>query len=201
MAEHYYTEKPQSAVKEIDFEYRILGSTLRFTSVSGVFAFGDRVDRASELLIENFAPSGTHPSALDIGCGYGPVAIFIKARYPHLDVYALDINERAVEYARLNAQKNGVYVHVEKSDLYEEVRERRFGDIVSNPPIAAGKALNTRLIREAHGLLAPGGALHIVAYHNKGGETLRGIMRDAFGNAEDIAKSGGIRVYRSVRTE
>jgi 16S rRNA G1207 methylase RsmC len=48
--------------------------------------------------------------------------------------------------------------------------------------------------------LNPNGALWLVAYHNKGGETLREIMRGRFGNAEDIVKSGGIRVYKSVKT-
>lgn len=201
MTEHYFSENPQSPIREKHFEYRILGSTLTFTSVSGVFAFDDRVDRASELLITHFRPSGAHPSVLDAGCGYGPVAIFIKDRYPHLDVQALDINERAVEYARRNAEKNNVYIKVMKSNLYEELGEMLLGDIVSNPPIAAGKELNTRLIQEARKHLYPGGSLQIVAFHNKGGETLKKIMFSAFGNVEDAAKSGGIRVYRAVRIE
>lgn len=199
MAEHYYTEKPHSEVKEKPFNYRILGNELSFVSVSGVFAFDSRVDKASELLIANFKPSGAHPSLLDAGCGFGPIAIFIKARYPHLDVYAVDINERAVDYTRKNAELNNIHVQASKSDLYNELGETCFGDIVSNPPIAAGKAVNTRLIREAGDHLFPGGALQIVAFHNKGGETLKGIMRDVFGNAEDIVKSGGVRVYRAVR--
>jgi 16S rRNA G1207 methylase RsmC len=201
MTEHYYSEKPESQIKEREFECRILASTLSFTSVSGVFAFDNKVDRASELLIEYFKPSGVHHSVLDVGCGYGPIALFIKDRYPHLDVHAVDINERAVLYARRNAERNGIYIKVLKSNLYEGLGDIKFGDIVSNPPLAAGKALNTSLIQEARMHLAIGGSLQIVAFHNKGGETLKGIMRDAFGNAEDVVKSGGIRVYRSIRAE
>lgn len=199
MSDHYYTEKPQSEIRECRFDWRIIGNTLSFVSVSGVFAFDDRVDKASDLLITHFKPSGAHPSVLDVGCGFGPIALFIKARYPHLDVTALDINERAVAYTAKNADLNNLFVRVLKSDLYSEVEEQAYGDIVSNPPLAAGKAINLRLIQEASRHLFPGGALQLVAYHNKGGETLKKMMKETFGNAEDVVKSGGIRVYRSIK--
>lgn len=196
--EHYYTENPQSEIKESRFSYEIHGNTLEFISVSGVFAFGEKVDRASALLIDNFRPSGASAFLLDVGCGFGPISLFIKQRYPHLQVTGLDINERAVEYARKNAELNHLYVDFVKSNLYEKLEGRRFGDIVSNPPLAAGKALNTRLIYESKDLLEKNGALWLVAYHNKGGETLKKMMKECFGNVEDIEKSGGVRVYRSI---
>lgn len=197
--EHYYTERPQSEVKENHFSYEIKGLLLEFTSVSGVFAFGDKVDRATQLLIENFKPSGASNFLLDVGCGFGPISLYIKSRYPHIQVTAIDINERAIVYTQKNALHNNLYIDVLKSDLYEVLKDKLFGDIVSNPPIAAGKVMNTRLIQEAKDHLITNGALWLVAYHNKGGGTLKKIMGDTFGNVEDIEKSGGIRVYRSIK--
>lgn len=197
--EHYYTENPQSQIKENHFEFEIKGKKLDFTSVSGVFAFGERVDKASQLLIESFKPSGAGNFLLDIGCGFGPISLFIKSRYPHIQATAIDINERALLYTKKNADKNDLHIEVMKSDLYDALQGRLFGDIVSNPPIAAGKALNTKLIEEAKEHLIVNGALWLVAFHNKGGETLKKIMKNIFGNVEDIEKSGGIRVYRSVK--
>lgn len=196
--EHYYTEKPQSEVKENIFSYEIKGIKLDFVSVSGVFAFSDRIDKATQLLIENYRPSGAGNFVLDVGCGIGPISLYIKHRYPHLQVTGVDINERAVEYTKKNARKNYLEIEAIKSDLYEGLPGRFFGDILSNPPIAAGKVLNTRLITEAREHLLKNGALWLVAFHNKGGETLKKIMNEVFGNVEDIEKSGGIRVYRSV---
>lgn len=199
MTDHYFTEQPNSEIRENSFQYKIIGNSLQLTSVSGVFAYGSRVDKASELLIQNFKPSGVLPSVLDVGCGFGPIALFIKARYPHLNVVAVDVNERALAYTRRNAEQNNLAITAIKSNLYEALGDSLFGDILSNPPIAAGKAVNTRLIQEAMEHLAPGGSLQLVAFHNKGGETLKRMMAETFGNADDIEKSGGIRVYRSVK--
>lgn len=196
--EHYYSEKPQSDIRENEFNYKIKGIELKFTSVSGVFAFSDKVDKASQLLIENFRPSGAGNFLLDMGCGIGPISLYLKSRYPHLQITAVDINERAVLYTNENAQKNNLSIEVLKSNLYSELDERLFGDIVSNPPIAAGKAVNRMLISGAKDHLLQNGALWLVAFHNKGGSTLKKIMNEVFGNVEDIEKKGGIRVYRSV---
>ncbi len=197
MSEHYYAEHPTSEIKEKSFRQKIRDIELSFTSVSGVFSFENRIDRASELLIEVFRPSGG--TVLDLGCGYGAIGLFIKALYRNLIVCMSDVNERAADYSMLNASTNRLEVKVIKSDLFSELEGIAFNDIVTNPPLAAGKKLLTKLIDEAFDHLNPGGALWLVAYHNKGGSTLKNIMKERFGNAEDMEKSGGIRVYRSIR--
>jgi len=196
MNEHYYTEHPTSEIKERAFQQIIKNAELSLTSVSGVFSFEDRVDRASMLLIKSFSPSGR--AVLDLGCGYGAVGLFIKAFYKNQLVCLSDINERAVEYSMLNASKNHLEIKAVKSDLFSTFDNIFFDDIVTNPPLAAGKKLLTRLISEAFDHLNPNGALWLVAYHNKGGSTLKEIMKTRFGNAEDMEKSGGIRVYKSI---
>ncbi len=195
MSEHYYTEKPNSPLKEKEFSCSIKGRVLTLTSVSGVFSFSDRMDKASKLLVESFAPSGS--AVLDLGCGYGAIGLFIKALYPEQELVLSDINERAVIYARKNAQRNKLKVEVIKSHLFSAMPEHLFDDIVANPPIAAGKELLGRLISESYSHLNSQGSLWLVAFHNKGGSSLKKMMLEQFGNVEDVEKSGGIRVYRS----
>lgn len=197
MSEHYYTEQPTSEIKEKTFIQKIKQAELSLTSVSGVFSHENKVDRASELLIECFQPTGA--SVLDLGCGYGAVGLFIKALYKNQIVCLSDINERAVDYSRLNASRNRLEIKAVKGDLFSAVEGITFDDIVTNPPLAAGKKLLTQLIDESFDHLSPSGALWLVAYHNKGGSTLKEIMKKRFGNAEDMEKGGGIRVYNSVR--
>jgi SAM-dependent methyltransferase len=124
--EHYYSEHPTSAIKEREFTQKIENAELNLSSVSGVFAFEDRVDRASLLLIEAFEPSGA--SVLDLGCGYGAVGLFIKAIFGKQSVTLSDINERAVDYARKNALKNHLEVESVKSDLYSAFEGDRFDE-------------------------------------------------------------------------
>ncbi|MCX8131364.1 MAG: methyltransferase [Clostridia bacterium] len=196
MDEHYYTINPTSEIKEKSYSYTIKDKTLSFVAVSGVFSFDLRVDKASELLIKNFTPSAS--SILDMGCGYGPIGLFIKSIFPDQRVYMTDINNRAIEYAKLNAKNNRLEVNICQSDLFSNLTNKKFDDIVSNPPIAAGKKLLTGFINDSKNYLNPNGSLWLVAFHNKGGSTLKEIMNKAFGNVEDIEKSGGIRVYKAV---
>ena len=199
MAEHYFTEDPTSEIVELPFEVTFKGHQLSFVSVSGVFSHEPRIDKASQLLLDVFEPSGAAASLLDVGCGFGPIGLCLKAAFPMLSVTMTDINRRAVAYAKANADRNHIHAEAVQGDLYTAICDRRFGDIVSNPPMAAGKAVNLRLIAEAAAHLEPGGALWLTCFHNKGGETLRKAMAAAFGNVSDVEKGGGIRVYRSVR--
>ncbi|MHB8063651.1 MAG: class I SAM-dependent methyltransferase [Ruminiclostridium sp.] len=197
MSQHYFSENPESEIKEKSFAETICGTELNFTSVSGVFSFGTKIDRASFNLIKNFSPSGS--SILDIGCGYGAIGLYIKALFPSQTVTMLDVNNRALDYARKNANTNKLVVEVINSNLYDSIPDRLFGDIVSNPPIAAGKELNSKLLTEAYQHLTENGALWLVAFHNKGGSTLKDKMKSVFGNVTDIDKSGGIRVYKAIK--
>ena len=169
MSEHYYTEQPTSDIKEKNFSQTIRGIELSLTSVSGVFSHENKVDKVSELLIKTYKPTGK--TVLDLGCGYGAIGLFIKALYNNLIVCLADINERAVDYSALNASKNHLDVKVVKSDLFSAFDSIQFDDIVTNPPLAAGKKLLTNLIDQAYDHLNPNGALWLVAYHNKGGST------------------------------
>lgn len=197
MKEHYYTENPESEIKEITFDYKIKNVSLRLTSVSGVFSFKSKIDKASELLIESFNPSGK--MLLDIGCGYGAIGLFLKALFPNLVVCLSDVNNRAVEYSIINARNNNLQVKAIQSNLFSNLSGLVFDDIVTNPPIAAGKKLNIDLINESYEHLNTGGAFWLVAYHNKGGSTYKNIMKEKFDNVEDVGKSGGIRVYKSIK--
>ncbi len=197
MSQHYFTENPNSEIKEKSFTENVNGKQLYFTSVSGVFSFENRIDKVSNNLIVNFTPSGS--SILDVGCGYGAIGLSLKALFPSQSVTMIDINNRALDYTRKNASANHLEVEVLHSNLYDALSCRTFDDIVSNPPFAAGKELNIRLIEAASEYLSENGALWLVAFHNKGGSTLKNIMKNVFGNVTDVDKSGGIRVYKAIK--
>lgn len=199
MSEHYYTQNPTSKVEEKTILYTVKDVTLKVKSVSGVFGYAKQLDKASLQLISHFDPTGC--SILDMGCGYGAIGLSVKALFPDYSVTMCDINKRAVAYANKNAADNHLDVRILESNLFSSLDGHVYDDILSNPPISVGKSTNYALIEQSYEHLTANGALWLVAYHNKGGSTLQTKMMETFGNVEAVSKSGGIRVYKSRKSD
>lgn len=144
--------------------------TLDLATDRGVFARAD-VDPGTKLLLLEApppAPSGHH---LDLGCGYGPIALTLARRAPAATVWAIDVNRRALDLTRGNAEAAGLTnVRVaEPGDVPDDVR---FSTIWSNPPIRIGKAALHDLLRQWLARLAPGGRAVLVVQKHLGADSL-----------------------------
>ena len=193
MADHYYTENPNSAHDERRVTLRALGNDLVFTTDAGVFS-RDGLDRGTEVLLNALpALSGR---ALDLGCGWGPVGVALAAKYPELEVVMTDINSRAVELTRRNLALNGVEAAVVQGDGFEAV-DGLFDAIVTNPPIRAGKAVIYGMFADARRFLKPGGALYIVIRKQQGAPSALKFLRGTYAGAEVIGRGSGFHVIRA----
>lgn len=110
--------------------------------------------------------------AVDIGCGAGPGAIHLARACPDAHVLAVDINDRALHLARINARIAGVEsIRFHNGNLLDDA-EGVFDLIVANPPYlidaeerayrhggSMGWDLSLCIIKAALERLAPGGAL------------------------------------------
>lgn len=195
MGEHYFTGDPGSAhdEREIPFSYR--GKTLKFVTDAGTFS-RDGVDKGSALLLR--ALDETHGRVLDVGCGWGAMAVSIASAYPACSVFAVDINTRAVSLAQKNAALNGVAnVITCVSDGFERV-EGLYDTIVINPPIRAGKAVVYALFEGCASHLAPGGALLVVIRKQQGAESAQKKLNELFSSVERIARDAGFWVLKCV---
>jgi 16S rRNA G1207 methylase RsmC len=198
MGEHYFSERPSSPERRGLVRARLRGLDLEFVTSSGVFSYR-RVDRGTRLLVESMVlPEGGW--VLDLGCGYGVVGVVAGRLVPGLEVWMIDVNERAVSLARLNLERNGVEGVVRQGDLYGPVEGMRFGAVVSNPPISAGlRRVVGAMVGGAVDHMEVGGSLQLVVQSSKGGRALASMMEDAFGGVEVLARGGGYRVLMSVR--
>jgi len=194
-AEHYFTEKPGSALKTKKIQATVRNHIFQFFTVSSVFSHG-RIDRGSALLAEH-AIVKPQWDVLDLGCGWGLVGIVIKKTFPSTTVVLTDINQRAVKFASQNAKLNHVKLAILQGNLYEPVKQKKFHTIITNPPMKAGRDLCYSIIEQAKKHLKKGGLLQLVALHNRGGLMLAKKMEEVFGNVKTIAKKSGFRVYVS----
>lgn len=198
---HYYDNNT-----ELDHHYETVTFTLRdenmvFTTDSGVFS-KHTIDYGSRVLIEAFDDMNLPEGALlDVGCGYGPIGLSL-AKSCKRHVMMVDVNDRALELAKQNAEKNGVtdVVKVQHSDGYTEVTDS-FAAIVTNPPIRAGKETVHRILEEAYDHLLPNGELWAVLQKKQGAKSAQTKMMEVFGNADIVKKDKGYYILRSRKGE
>lgn len=196
MSEHYFTHQPQSARRERTWEERIRGRRYVFTTDAGVFS-REGIDRGSRLLIES-VPFSPHGPICDLGCGYGPIGIVAAVESPGARVHLTDVNERAVELARRNIAANGAWnARAWCGDGLAAVPEPLFAQILTNPPLRAGKEVVHGLLVEAAARLAPGGELWLVVRTQQGAKSLRRFLETLFAAVNEATKGGGYRLYRA----
>lgn len=195
MSKMYYAETPDAAHDIHDLNVSLLGQSFHFYTDAGVFS-KKMVDYGSQVLL-NALDLERGKNLLDVGCGYGPLGISL-AKVQGVQSTMIDINSRAIDLAKKNAERNGVVAHIFQSNIYENVSEK-FDYIISNPPIRAGKKVVHEIIEGAFDHLNQGGSLTIVIQKKQGAPSAKAKMEDVFGNSEIIRKDKGYYILRSEK--
>ena len=193
MSDHYFSATPSGPEHRRSLEVEVWGETFTLTSANGVFA-GDGLDRGTDVLLRASEPPAGSPAVLDLGCGYGPVALGIALACPGARVDAVDVNDRALALCRDNAAALGVASRVRVRRPEEVEPGRTYDQIWSNPPIRIGKEALHALLLEWLPRLTPDGSARLVVSKNLGADTLqRWLVEQGFG-CERVATSKGFRV-------
>lgn len=197
MSQHYYSKNPQTKSKPQEWAYTLRGEKFHFQTDTGVFSKSD-VDFGSRLLIETFEEAAQDGSILDVGCGYGPIGMAIAKSFPQKEVHMVDVNTRAVELAKKNAEKNGIQnVRIYESDGLASVEADGFSSILTNPPIRAGKETIFRFYEEAYGKLQDGGSLWVVIQKKQGAPSTQEKLEGLFGNCRTVDKKKGYFIFEA----
>lgn len=197
MTKMYYAENPDSAHDIHELKVTLLRQSFTFLTDSGVFS-KKMVDYGSQVLL-NTLDFEKGKTLLDLGCGYGPLGISL-AKVQGVKPTMVDINNRAIDLAKQNGQKNGVEADIFQSNIYEKVNGT-FDYIISNPPIRAGKQVVHTIISESINYLKVDGNLTIVIQKKQGAPSAKAKMEEVFGNVEILKRDKGYYILRSEKTK
>ena len=195
MSKMYYAENPDAAHDIHELRVDLLGEKMTFLTDAGVFS-KKMVDFGSQLLLKCLEVNQGE-TVLDVGCGYGPLGLSLAKAYG-VQATMVDINNRALDLARQNAERNKVEATVFQSNIYEQV-EGHFDHVISNPPIRAGKQVVHEIIEKSQDFLETGGDLTIVIQKKQGAPSAKSKMEEVFGNCEIVKKDKGYYILRSVK--
>jgi 16S rRNA (guanine1207-N2)-methyltransferase len=189
VSQHYFQAQPSAAHRPGSVRVVLPDVYLELETDSGVFSPG-RLDPGTRFLLESAPPPPPDGDLLDIGCGYGPIACTLARRSPGATVWAVDVNERALDLCARNAAAAGL-ANVRCALAGSGEVPDRFAGMYSNPPIRIGKAALHSLLLSWLGRLAPDARAHLVVGRNLGADSLQAwLAGEGWSAARAAARSG-----------
>ena len=179
----------------IDFDFKDI--RCQFKTCWGIFS-PRQIDDGTRLLLEHLTVS-ENETALDLGCGYGPLGIWIAKAAPDGSVLMVDRDFVAIDYCRENIKLN----HLDNAEAmlsngFQHVPpERRFSLVVSNLPAKVGNEMMSLFLHDSYQRLQPGGRLVVVHILGLKNFIKRGF-KEVFGNYNKI-KQGKSYIVAEAR--
>jgi 16S rRNA (guanine1207-N2)-methyltransferase len=191
---HYFDREPAAPSRPRQVALKLPDVDARLQSDAGVFGHGG-VDSGTTFLLRRAPAPPSQGDLLDLGCGYGPIAVTLGLRSPAARVWAVDVNRRALELTARNADAVGLtnVVAAAPEDVPADVR---FAAIYSNPPVRIGLPQLHPLLTGWLDRLAAGAVAHLVVHRHLGSDSLaRWLGEEGFG-VERVASHDGFRILR-----
>ncbi|ALJ21032.1 class I SAM-dependent methyltransferase [Microbacterium sp. No. 7] len=196
-SEHYFSASPAGPEKLRRIRAVLAGREVEVTTAGGVFS-PDHVDAGTAVLLGNTPapPPGGH--LLDLGCGWGPIALSLALASPHATVWAVDVNERALDLVRRNAADLGLdnVNAVLPGNVPDDVS---FRTIWSNPPIRVGKNELHDMLEKWVARLDERSDAWLVVARNLGSDSLQRWLAATFDSGYSVTRAATSRGFRVLR--
>lgn len=202
VTEHYFSSTPAGDFTPREIEVELAGESRRLITAGGVFS-PEHLDQGTAVLlktVEELSEIEADGPILDIGCGWGPIALHAALTRPEREVWAVDVNERSLELTRQNAARLGL-TNVRVALPPDVPVGIHFAEIRSNPPIRVGKEVLHEILGEWLPRLAPGGTAFLVVAKHLGADSLQRWISAQFGTlgVERAARKKGFHVLTAHR--
>lgn len=196
--DHYFTAAPASSDERRTLTVVLDGKSVDVETAGGIFSPG-RLDLGTQVLLRTLdaPPEG---DVLDLGCGWGPVALTMAAKAPGARVWAVDVNERALDLTRRNAARLGLE-NVTAGTPDAVPADVRFAQLWSNPPIRVGKDVLHSMLDTWLPRLLPGASAYLVVQRNLGADSLMGWMNARYDGTSTEVRTPEGEPFAAVTTK
>lgn len=202
MDEHYFTPSPTTDERRFPLRVRLAGRDLDLVSSASVFS-GRGLDKATAVLLDRLDEVAVPPSGatiVDLGCGWGPIALTAALLHPDAQVWAVDVSARARELTAENARRAGL-TNVRVLAPQEVPEDLAPDALWSNPPIRIGKEALHELLETWLPRLAPGGRADLVVSKNLGADSLQKWIAEMLGDGCEVVRTGSSKGFRVITVE
>jgi 16S rRNA G1207 methylase RsmC len=195
--EHYFSSTPSGELKLRELTVTLAGRTVTVVTAGGVFS-PERIDAGTGVLLSHTPapPPGGH--LLDLGCGWGPVALTLALESPRATVWAVDVNERALDLVRRNAAALGL-TNVNACTPQHVPAGTQFTTIWSNPPIRVGKNGLHDMLLTWLPRLEPASDAWLVVQRNLGSDSLHRWLQAELPADYAVLRAATHKGYRVLR--
>jgi 16S rRNA G1207 methylase RsmC len=195
--DHYFSQEPGSALRPKSITIPVAGELVQITTASGTFS-PTQLDFGTEVLIDQMELAPESGDLLDLGCGWGPIALNLAKLRPNTKVWAVDVNTRSVELTAKNAKDLGLSNIT--AVVPEQVPENLvFSGIWSNPPIRIGKKELHELLLKWLPRLALGAEAYLVVQKNLGSDSLQKWLAEELAGSYEVSRYTSIKTYRVIK--
>ena len=191
-AGHYFDDDPDAPSSPVLVDVTLPDTAFVMETDRGVFSRG-HLDTATSMLLRADLPIAASGDLLDLGCGAGPIALTMARRSPDATVWAVDVNARARELCRRNAERNALtnVRVVSPDDVPPDVR---FATIWSNPPIRIGKPALHDLLDTWLARLDADGSASLVVQKHLGADSLQRWLIELGYRCDRVGSKAGFRL-------
>ncbi|WP_217375993.1 class I SAM-dependent methyltransferase [Paenarthrobacter ureafaciens] len=194
---HYFSAQPAGPFTRKPLTVELAGAPRHLQTSRGIFS-PDGIDKGTAVLLGEVPDPSPEGNLLDIGCGWGPIALTMALKSPSAQVHAVDVNERCIALTNENAASLGL--GNVKASLPEDVpSDVEFDTIWSNPPIRIGKEELHRLLLTWLPRLAPGGNAWLVVQKNLGSDSLQRWLACELDGSFAVSRESTSKSFRILR--
>ena len=196
-SDHYFSQEPKSNYQPKQIELNVAGEVYKVSTASGTFS-PLRLDVGTSVLIDHLELAPQDGNILDLGCGWGPIALNLAKHSPKSKVWAVDVNNRSLELTAANAKTLGL-TNIQTATPESVPQDLMFSGIWSNPPIRIGKKELHDLLLTWLPRLESNASAYLVVQKNLGSDSLQKWLTETLVDGYEVSRFTSVKTYRIIK--